>query len=300
MYKNKTIRTIILLILLITIVSVLISASSAARVEPPTEKIDSGKKIIKVNNEKYTIKWKTHKVVDIYEKEKAHKLKNNAKADNSKRYVYIDYKSMKNKKNKGHLHITLYKTGKNKMKVLATSSLMNLDTSKTIKAKASTHKYYLKKLRPNIGKVTKNLILNKVTLRYDKNRYFNKTIKDPTTNETVTAQYKMNWKVYYHSKTSSIEIVESYIGLNNLSKNHYSTSLRIVNPNKDIRIDKHAKGKLKISILPTYTPSPYDESKISLCGGGPSINYKYVKTKLSPKQYYLKIYKKDFETKKLK
>ena len=293
-YKNKVTKAIIFSIFLIAIVSALISASSAAMHEPK-EKIDFGKKTIKINNEKYNIEWETYKVMDKYEimsknrlisKKYVAKLRNHRLRDNAKRYVYITYTPTKNKKNNKYLDITLEKTSENKMNIIEYSSVMKLGTNKTIKTKISTYNYYWKELRPNISKITKNSILNKVTIRYDENRYFNRTIIDPTTNETITTPYEMNWKVYYYSKTSSIEISERYNELNNLSKNPYM----ILNvSSQDIRIDKYTKEKLKITIRPYNTHI--------ICG--PSTYYEYVKTKLSPKQYYLKVYKNKLKTKNL-
>lgn len=99
----------------------------------------------------------------------------------------------------------------------------------------------------------------------------------------------MNWLVYYYSKTSSIEIVERYTNLNITTMNKtIRTNLLLVNLYQDILIEKYKKGKLKITIY------PYGIMKT--CGS--SIYYKYIKTNLSPKKkYYLKIFKKKFETK---
>lgn len=61
--KNKNLKLIIILISFIAIVLLLTSASSAARYES-TEKINSGKKIVKIGKEKYNIKWETNNVTN--------------------------------------------------------------------------------------------------------------------------------------------------------------------------------------------------------------------------------------------
>ena len=261
MYKNKIIKTTVFLIFTIVIMSVFISATSAAVYEPTT-KYDSGTKIIKVNNEKFKITWETEQVVA-----------------RDKKHIYINYKSLKNKKKKGYLDIDLEKTSKKKMAISQYSSSMVLNSDKTIKTKTNTNNYYLKKIRPKIFKLAKNSILNKATLKFNKVTYVNRTVTDSATNETVIKTYKINWKVYYYAKTSSIEILKRYTELNKSNKNIPD----IIFNNVDVRIDKFAKNKLKI------TNSPH---RFVICGS--NIYYKYVKTKLSPKQYYLMVYKNNF------
>jgi hypothetical protein len=231
----------------------------------PTKKIDSGTKVIQFNNEKYKINWKAEKLMK-----------------NDKRFVYITYNSMKNKKNKGYLHIILEKTSKDKMNIVKYSSPMKLPKNKIIKTKFNTDKYYWSKLRPQISKITKNSILNKGTLRYNEVRYFNRTGTSFINNKTIIKRYKMNWKVYYYSKTSSIEILKKYTDLN---KNE-TTTVAVIFSGQDVRIDKYNKEKLRISLYPHIVGS----------GESVSSNHKYVKTNLSPKQYYLKVYKKKLET----
>lgn len=274
MYKNKVIKNIIFLIFLLTIISVLISVSVACTpMKVDSKKFDSGTKIVKINNEKYKIKWEAITVSDYNSKELY-------------KEIYIDYNSLKNKKNKGYLSIELSKTSKNKLTYHEKSSSMELASDKIITTKFNTNKYYWNKLRPKIHKLTKNSILNKATLKFNNLRYVNKTITDPAMNEIANKTYKMNWKVYYYTKTSSIEITERYTEL----KSNKSYPGGNYNYNQDIRIDKYSKGKLKIT---TFSYGVYTADCTS------PFSYKYVKTKLSPKQYYLKVYKNKLETKKL-
>ncbi|MCL2156961.1 MAG: hypothetical protein FWH54_02950 [Methanobrevibacter sp.] len=267
MYKRTYIKNIIFLIFLLATVLTIVSVSYGALFEPE-KKIDSGKKIIVLNKEKYKINWETDKVID-----------------GDKKSVSIKYKSMKNKTNRGNLYITLYKNGKNKINFIKHSSSMIFSDSKIIKTKISSDKYYWSKLRPKITQLTKNIILNKKTLKYNGNRYFYKTLTDPINNETVIHKYKMNCKVYFYNKTSSIEILKKYTCLDNNEKKYIHFH------SQDIRIEKY-KGKLRI-IIYSYDHIPYD------CGPGPQPSYKYVKTNFSPKQYYLHVYKKKLETEKL-
>ena len=196
---------------------------------------------------------------------------------------------MKNNKNKGFLQITLSKTGKNKIFIAEYFSPMRVPNYKNIKTQVNTDKYYWEILRPQINKLVKNSILNKEFLKYNGSKLLYREFTDPTNNETLINIYEMNWEVYYYNKTSSIEILKRYTKLNE-NEPHY-----IVFPVQDIRIDKFNSGKLRI------TKFYYFNSKFRpLDGGGNSQNYnKYVKTNLSPKQYYLQVYKNKLETEKL-
>ncbi|MCL2156962.1 MAG: hypothetical protein FWH54_02955 [Methanobrevibacter sp.] len=264
MYKRTYIKNIIFLIFLLATVLAIVSVSYGATFET-VKKIDSGKKIIVLNKEKYKIKWVAEKVTIRGEK-------NN---------FDITYKSLKNKKNKGYLHFTLEKAGKNKIRIENRSSPMIISDSKIIKTKISIDKYYWNKLRPKITQFTKNVMFNKRTLKYNEKRNFNKTLTDPINNETVINKYKVNWKVYYFSKISSIEISKRYTNKNNISNNMFS--------NQDIRIENYIKGKLRITI--------HSYSNVAQnCGSSVSISTKYVKTNFTPKQYYLHVYKKKLES----
>ncbi len=273
MYKNSYVKTIVFLIFFICVTSLIISASSAETFEP-TKKIDSGKKIIKVKNEKYQIKWETEQELN-----------------NDEEHTHIKYKSLKNKKNHGQIYLTLDKISKNKMVIYKYSTSMRLGSDRKVKIKTNTSNYYWKKLRPNIINITKNSILNKEILKYNKTRYFNRTITDPANNKTIIKSCKMNWKMYYYVKTSSIEIEERVTDLSYNGTNKFGEWYYFYGFNNDIRIDKYTKGKLRITI------SPVD--MLVLPCQTVSNTYKYVKTNLTPKQYFLKIYKKKIETKKL-
>jgi len=266
MHKFKHVEKIIFLILLITTVFVLISASSASVYEE-TKKIDSGKKIITVNNQKYQITWMSKQVIG-----------------NDKKYVDISYKSMKNKKNSGSLYIKLQKTGKNKIALEEKFSPMIVPNEKTIQTQVNTDKYYWKKLKPLIDKLATTSILNKETLKYNETRSYNGTFTDYTGQKIITIPYEMNWKVYYYNKTSSIEILKRYY---NMDKKEF---VAIFNDG-NIRIDKFSKEKLRISMYPHSNKVPMDGDVI--------VSHKYVKTNLSPKQYYLQVYKNKLETEKL-
>ena len=108
MLVNKHIKNIIFLIFFIAVILALISASSGCLIEYK-EKIDSGKKIINLKNEKYQIQWETKKVIG-----------------HDKKYVSISYKSLKNNKNQGLVYISLNKIGKNKLSIEEHSSPMKV------------------------------------------------------------------------------------------------------------------------------------------------------------------------------
>jgi len=269
MHKYKHFEKIIFLIFFITVAFALTSTSSGCLMEE-TKKIDSGKMIIKVENEKYQINWVTENITRT----------NSAGKD--KKYIHISYKSLKNKENKGSLQITLIKTVKNKIELEKYSSPMKVPSKKIIKTNYNTDNYYWKKLKPQINQLVKNSILNKETLKYNETRLFNRTFINPSNNETLINQYEMNWEVYYYSKTSSIEILKKYKDLNKNEINY------IIFPDDYIRIDKVNKEKLKITT----------NSNSHIIRNGSSswdIFEKYVKTNLSPKQYYLQVYKKNLE-----
>ncbi|MDR2966698.1 MAG: hypothetical protein LBU74_01975 [Methanobacteriaceae archaeon] len=274
MYKNKYIKNIICLTLLLTVVFLLISTSYADMVPETRKKIDSGKEIITVNNEKYIINWKTDKVIE-----------------SDRKYLTIAYKSMKNQGKNNYLHISFYKYSKNVMWIDKHYSkskygpFMGFSTYNTKKTKMNTDKYYWSKLRPQIIQITKDSILKKETIRYNEIRYHNKTINNSKSNETLTKQYKMNWKVHYLDKTSAIRISKRYIDLTkNIDYN--------VSADEDIYISKVSKKRLRIGI---YTHNRSYARKNSWDTLNYLLNSKYVKTSLSPKQYYLEIYKKKLE-----
>jgi len=275
MKKYKHAAKIIFLIFFITVAFALTSTSYGCLMEE-TKKIDSGKMIIKVENEKYQINWVTENITRT----------NSAGKD--KKYVHISYKSLKNKQNQGSVHITLLKPVKNKIELEKYSSPMKVSSETMIKSKLNTYNYYWKKLRPRINQLVKNSILNKETLKYNETRLFNRTFTNSTNNETLINQYEMNWNVYYYNKTSSIEILKRYKEFN---KNKSEGSIF---PDEDVRIDKFTKEKLKI------TKYSYSNLRIKYVGGtNLSIYYEYVKTNLSPKQYYLQVYKKKLENEKI-
>jgi len=273
MHKNKTIKTMIFLIFSIITILALISVSSATSYNE-TKKLDSGEKIIKVSNEKYKIKW----------------IADDSK-DKDKKFVDITYISMKNKKNWAYMSITLDKLSKNKMNISVYSTSMRFSTNKIIKTKDNTTNYFLKRIKPKIAKLAKDSILNKETLMFNETRYLNKTSTDSEKNKTEIKTYQMNLKVYYYTKTSSIEILKRYLDLNKSNENKSNeTSLKLYKGiNKDISIYKYSKGKLKITIY------PYGDY-VQVCGVF-KVYTKYVKTKLSPRQYFLKVYKKELERK---
>ena len=266
MHKFNHIEKIIFIIFLITTIFVLISASSAIMFEEK-KKIDSGNKIIEVNNQKYQIKWISKQVIG-----------------NDKKYLDINYKSMDNKKISGSLHITIRKTGKNKILIKEKFSPMIVPYVKTIITKVSTDKYYWKKLRPKIDKLAKTSILNNATLKYNETRFFNGTFTDYTGQKTTIIPYEMNWKVYYYNKTSSIEIMKRYYDMN---KKEFIAIFKDGN----VRIDKFSKDKLRISMYPHSNKVPMD--------GDVTVSHKYVKTNLTPKQYYIQEYQKMLEVEKL-
>ncbi|MBZ9571654.1 hypothetical protein KQY27_08860 [Methanobrevibacter sp. TMH8] len=267
MYKIEYAKPIIFLILLVSVFFVLISASSAAMYDP-TKTIDHGKKIIKVNNTKYKLYWETEQ--SIYQ---------------DKKKMHISYKSMKNKADKGYLYIEFYKTGKKKMGISKQYSSMIYGTEKIVKLKTNTDDFYWKKLRPKISNIIKKPILNKGFIKYNETRYINATYTDPKTGNNVTKPYKINWVVFYYTQTSSIEIMAIYTNLSALNNSNILIN-RLLPSDQIIRLDKFAKGKLKI------TSSVHD---IMPCG--PTKKFRYVNTNLTPKQYYLKVLKKEFETK---
>ena len=159
--------------------------------------------------------------------------------------------------------VTFKRINKSKLKVFIEekSNKKITKTSKYMKIKNNMglESYYIKNYK---GKILKNISTSKV-------------IDSGSSYVSNIAHGRLTWstRLYYNNK---ISIKEDISAINNYGRK--------------IDIERNGKGKLKITTQFSYGSQRYD-SKTKKYVPDPNKKVKSVKSKLSPKNYYLKVYK---------